>query len=849
MNMTTRNEDPDQVYLKSLTVLYVEDEDDIRDQLKLFLTRRCRRVYIAANGKKGLEAFQKYQPDIVITDILMPIMDGLKMGEHIKEIRPNIPLIVITAFEEPRYFHRAIELGVHQYVNKPVKLDILEDALIKSARILRAEAALKEVEERYRLLFKLSHIAISVADADHHHISQTLIVKPSDHKQAFEGTLVDCNEAFLALLGYESLTALQLRAENILGLISEESAVLLLHAVQQEVLVRGFSSEFELELKSINQTPVPVLAQLIMRYSETGEPMEVWIIMRDIREQRKAEQSLRLSAKVFESSRDAIIITDSQNKIISTNQAFTQIIGYTQEEVIGKDPKIFQSGRHEQAFYQELWSTLNLTGYWQGEIWNRRKKGEVFPEWISISAINNSKGEIVNYVAIFSDITDIKQAEANIEFLANYDPLTELPNRRLFIDRLDQAIKTANREKTKAAVLFFDLDHFKNINDSLGHGIGDQMLIEVASRLEGCMREVDCVSRLSGDEFAAVISDLHDIGNVITVAQKIVGSMRLPFKINDYELHMTISIGISVYPNDGKDFETLLKNADTAMYCAKKNGRDNFEFFSSSMSTQALERLSLENSLRKAVENNELKLHYQPQVAIESGKIVGMEALLRWPHKDLGIISPAKFIPLAEENGLIIPIGKWVLNEACRQNKTWQEQGLMSIPVAVNLSALQFRQSNFLEIVQEALTISQLKPCFLELELTESLLMDCSEYSVRLLKTLRQMGVQLSIDDFGTGYSSLTYLRRFPISKLKIDRSFCQNLPDDSNNSAITRAIISLGHELGLSVIAEGVEETRQLNFLEAQQCDLIQGYLYSKPLDAEEMQKLLGSVDVLPKV
>ncbi len=840
MNMTSSNEDHDQVYLKSLTVLYVEDEDDIRDQLKLFLKRRCRKVYTAANGKKGLEAFRKYQPDIVITDILMPIMDGLKMSEHIKETRPNIPIIVITAFEEPRYFHRAIELGVHQYVNKPVKLNILEDALIKSARILRAEAALKEIEERYRLLFKLSHIPISIADADHHYTEQKLIIKPSDNKQSFEGTLVDCNEAFLELLGYDNLPALQRRAENILNLISDESAERLQSSVQDELMVRGFSSEFELELKSYDKTLIPVIAQLIIRYSETGEPMEIWIIMRDIREQRKAEETLRLSAKVFESSRDAIIITDSQNNMISTNRAFTQITGYQSEEVLGKNPKMLQSGRHHPTFYQELWAALALNGYWQGEIWNRRKNGEIYPEWLSISTICNSKGDITHYVAIFSDITESKQAAAHIEFLANYDPLTKLPNRRLFIDRLEQAIKSATREKNRLAVLFFDLDHFKNINDSLGHSIGDQMLIEVALRMAGCMREVDNVARLSGDEFAAMIADMGDIGNVITVANKIIDSMRESFKINDHELHMTTSIGISVYPTDGEDFETLLKNADTAMYCAKKNGRDNFEFFSSSMSTHAFERLSLENSLRKAMEKNELKLHYQPQFAIESGKIVAMEALLRWPHPDFGMISPDKFIPLAEETGLIIPIGKWILNEACRQNKVWQEQGLIAIPVAVNLSAVQFRQHNLMEIVQDALATSHLKPCFLELELTESLLMDCSEYSVRVLKTFRQMGVLLSIDDFGTGYSSMTYLSRFPISKLKIDRSFCQNIPDDSNNSAISRAIISLGHELGLSVIAEGVEEIRQFNFLEAQQCDLIQGYLYSKPLNAKDMQDLL---------
>lgn len=500
-----------------------------------------------------------------------------------------------------------------------------------------------------------------------------------------------------------------------------------------------------------------------------------------------------------------------------------------------------QSGRHDSQYYQKLWSDLNAKGYWQGEIWNRRKNGEIYPEWISISLVYDDDGEVSHFIAIFSDISELKTTEAHIEFLANYDPLTQLPNRRLYVDRLDQAIKTASREKTQLAVLFFDLDHFKTINDSLGHSIGDQMLIEVGTRISQCMREIDSVSRLSGDEFAALITDVNDVNDVITVVTKIIEGIRKAFKINEYELHVTISIGISVYPDDGKSYEILLKNADTAMYCAKNSGRDNFEFFSPSMSTHALERLALESSLRKAVENNDLQVFYQPQVQIDTGKIIGMEALLRWPHSEMGMISPDKFIPLAEDTGLIIPIGKWVLEQACRQNKLWQQQGLIAVPVAVNLSAVQFRQHNLLEIVEETLVKTGLKPAFFELELTESLLMDCSEYNVTLLRAFRQLGVQLSIDDFGTGYSSLSYLKRFPLNKLKIDRSFVMDILADKNNASITSAIISLGHDLGLCVIAEGVEEEKQFNFLQAHQCDEIQGYLFSQPVAAEEMEKLLS--------
>jgi len=839
INSPEHNDQTDKNYLRSLSILYVEDEDAVRDQLKTYLARRCSKVYTAANGKKGLEAFKKNKPDIIVSDILMPIMDGLKMAEYIKEIDPSIPIILTTAFEEPRYFHQAIELGVHQYVTKPVKMPILEQALLKSARVLRAEAALKEIEERYRVLFKLSHFAISVTDVEpEEKKEQPLVI--SDETALNEGDLVDCNEAFLSLLGYSNIKTLQDQEQNIYSLMTEESAKLFNGLVHDELLIRGFSREFELELVGAKQVKIPVIAQLVLRYSDSGEPLEVWGVMRDVREQRKNEESLRLSSKVFESSKDAIIISDNNNTIISVNQAFTDITGYEASEAVGKNPNMLQSGRHEPSFYQELWAELVTTGYWQGEIWNRRKNGEIFPEWISISLVYDLQHKVSHFIAIFSDITKLKDAEADIEFLANYDPLTKLPNRRLFVDRLGQSIKTASRDNTSLAVLFFDLDHFKTINDSLGHNVGDQMLIEVGERISSCMREIDSVSRLSGDEFAAVINNISDVGSVITVVKKIIDTIRLGFKIKDYELHVTISIGISVYPNDGDNYEILLKNADTAMYCAKHNGRDNFEFFSPSMSSQALERLALEGSLRKAVENEDLLVYYQPKVNTETGRIVGMEALLRWPHPELGMISPSKFIPLAEETGLIIPIGKWVLKEACRQNKEWQDQGLIAVPVAVNLSAVQFRQHNLLDIVKATLDATDLQACYLDLELTEGLLMDCSEYNVTLLKEFRRLGVHLSIDDFGTGYSSLSYLKRFPISKLKIDRSFIMGVPADKNSALITSAIISLGHDLEMTVIAEGVETEEQFNFMQAHQCDEIQGYLFSKPAPAEEMEKLL---------
>ncbi|MCK5662852.1 MAG: EAL domain-containing protein, partial [Thiotrichaceae bacterium] len=563
-------------------------------------------------------------------------------------------------------------------------------------------------------------------------------------------------------------------------------------------------------------------------------------------------KQLQLAANVLGNIAEGVVVTDTESSIVSVNKAVSAITGYSEKEIIGQKPSVWKSQHHDESFYQEMWRSLSETLHWQGEIWNRRKNGETYPEWISISLVYDDAGEVSHFIAIFSDISDIKVTEAHIEFLANYDPLTQLPNRRLFIDRLDQAIKTADREKSRLAVLFFDLDHFKTINDSLGHSIGDQMLIEVGARISDCMREIDSVSRLSGDEFAAVISDISEVGDVITVANKIIESIRNAFKIRDYELHVTISIGISVYPSDGENYEILLKNADTAMYCAKNSGRDNFEFFSPSMSTQALERLALEGSLRKAVENKELLVFYQPQIQIDTGKIVGMEALLRWPHPEMGMIPPDKFIPLAEETGLIIPIGKWVLIEACRQNKAWQEQGLTAVPVAVNLSAVQFRQHNLLEIVQETLLETGLKACFLELELTESLLMDCSEYNITLLREFRRLGVHLSIDDFGTGYSNLEYLTKFNVDILKIDRSFIEGIPHSKGQYAIVLAIINMAKALGLKVVAEGIETDKQLNALKKIDCHYGQGYFWSKALPANDLlsyldQESLNAIKPIP--
>ena len=563
-------------------------------------------------------------------------------------------------------------------------------------------------------------------------------------------------------------------------------------------------------------------------------------IILDTAGRKKSEKELNLAHKVFENIGEAVSVTDADNNYVSVNPAFSRITGYTSEEVIGKNPKFMASGRHDREFYQKMWKSINQYGYWQGEIWNRRKNAEIYPKWLSIVAVKDAQDNLQNYIAVFSDISERKAADERIYFMAHYDTLTGLPNRNLLHDRILHAIVSAPRHKTKVAILFLDLDRFKIINDNLGHSIGDLLLQAVTERLKGCLRSSDTIARLGGDEFLIVIPDLRDATYAATVAQKILDSLSRHYVIRDIELHTTVSIGISLYPDDGTANEELIANADVAMYRAKEIGRNNYQFFAPAMNDRSYERLTFENKLRRALERREFVIHYQPQVNSMTGLIIGAEALVRWQHPKMGLVSPGMFIPIAEESGLIIRIGEWVLREVCRQAKAWQEEGLPPIPVAVNLSAVQFRQNNLVEMVDDALKESGLDPHCLELEITESGIMQNSETSVHTLRLLKQMGLKLSVDDFGTGYSSLSYLKKFPIDKLKIDQSFVRDITTDQDDAAIINAIIGMANSLKLRVIAEGVETVEQQNFLNANGCFESQGYYFCKPLPAEEFRELL---------
>ena len=550
-----------------------------------------------------------------------------------------------------------------------------------------------------------------------------------------------------------------------------------------------------------------------------------------------------IAARLFEATPQGVLITDHQLRIIAVNPAFTATTGYSEEAVLGHTPSMLASGRHEANFYEAMWEGLESRGYWQGEIWNRRKNGEVYPEWLTITALRDDAGEVTHYAGIFSDLSAQEQVQERLRSLAYYDLLTDLPNRLLFRDRLRYAIAQARRDKHRLALMFLDLDRFKTINDTLGHSTGDALLRTVADRIKCHVRESDTVARLGGDEFTILLPNLGGKRDVTPVANKLIEVLASPMEVEGQNLYVTASIGIALFPDDGDDEESLLKHADTAMYRAKTSGRDNYQFYTAKMGQEVAERLELENDLREAMERQELDVHYQPQVDLESGHMVGMEALLRWHHPVRGDISPARFVPIAEESGLIIHLGEWVLRRALTDLKHWLLNGHPDMRMAVNLSPLQLRQVDLPQRVALVLDELGLDSSHLELELTESMLVEDDQVTREVLGKLNAMGVRLAIDDFGTGYCSLSYLDQLDVDVLKIDRSFVQRMRTGRSCGTVTAAIVDLGHKLGLSVVAEGIETLEQLARVSASGCDVLQGFLLARPAaDLTAMRTAIGA-------
>ncbi|MBI5437274.1 MAG: EAL domain-containing protein [Nitrosomonadales bacterium] len=560
---------------------------------------------------------------------------------------------------------------------------------------------------------------------------------------------------------------------------------------------------------------------------------------------REKSRSLQLAASVIAHAHESIIITDSTGNIVDVNPAFTKVTGYTREEALGKNPRLLQSGRHGPEFYAGMWQSIKGVGQWSGEVWNRRKNGEIFPEWLSITTVTGEDGGVTHYVGSGTDITERKQSEADIHNLSFYDPLTQLPNRRMLMDHLYQTLVIGTGGTGHRALLFVGLDNFKVINDSKGHGIGDLLLIRAASRLKTCIGEDDIIVRTGGDEFVVVLENLSEEAEQATaqaklVAEKILGAISQPYSLQGHEYHITISIGVGLFCEHEMSVDDLLKRADTAMHQARQSGRNILRFFDPTMQDALEERMALESDLRAALQQQQFRLYYQMQVD-HTGHVLGAEVLLRWIHPSHGLVSPMKFIPLAEEVGLILPIGQWVLEAACKQIKAWEaDPHTRDLQLAVNVSAGQFHQPDFVERVNKVLKQTTIFPSRLKLELTESMVLDDVADTIAKMHALKQMGVRFSMDDFGTGYSSLAYLSQLPLDQLKIDQSFVRNIGTKSADAVIVQTIVGMAGNLGMEVIAEGVETQAQRDFLERIGCMAYQGYLFSKPVPLEDFEKKL---------
>ncbi|MCW3171768.1 sensor domain-containing protein [Shewanella subflava] len=562
---------------------------------------------------------------------------------------------------------------------------------------------------------------------------------------------------------------------------------------------------------------------------------------RDIAKHKAAEEQLMLAACVFENAVEGVVVTDKDGVICDVNQAFTQITGYRLDEVVGKNPNLLSSGRHSKQFFAKMWNTLLVNGKWHGEIWNRRKNGSVFPQAITLSAVYGEDSCIKFFVGVFADISLLKQTEEKLKNLAYVDPLTGLPNRMRFVSYLEQEISHALRGKKQLAILCIDIDLFKHINESLGHLAGDEIIVELSKRLSYALSEFDVLARLGSDEFVVLLPTITDTESVFSSISHLRRVFERPFIIDNAQpIHLTASIGVSLYPNDGLDADGLLRNVDAAMHRAKSQGRNGYAFYTEGMTAEAAEQLKLQSALHQAIINNDFHLVYQPKIHLASGQVNGFEALIRWYDPKLGQISPADFIPLAEKIGLINEIGLWVLKTACIQGVNWLTQGLQFSRISVNVASLQLQKSDFVDKVRDILLATGLPAKHLDIEVTESCMMTNQAAVIKDLRQLSAMGISISIDDFGTGYSSLNYLKKLPLDTLKIDQSFVKNIPFDSNNCAIAKAVIALGHALNLQVIAEGVETQQQADFLLHNNCDLAQGYLYSKPKLAEDLNEFL---------
>lgn len=695
---------------------------------------------------------------------------------------------------------------------EPFQLDMVEAIVV----VVRDITQLKETQQQ------LQTSEEKFAKAFHASPDGLLLSRQRD------GLLIEFNEGFSRLTGFTAATSIDQTALELGIWVDLNERKHLLELMRRDGFVRDFICHIRradglIRLCELSSRPLPI-----------GDEDCMLTIARDITERQLMQEKLQQAATVFESTAEGVLITDTRQNIIAVNRAFSEITGYSEAEALGQTPRLLASGLHDSAFYAAMWHQLTSHGHWQGEISNRRKSSELYPSWLTISAVRNRENVVTHFVAVFADISSLKLAQARLDYQAHHDPLTGLPNRTLFENRLQAALNGHQQTGKQGAVLFLDLDRFKHINDSLGHPVGDLLLKGIALRLKEQLRDIDTVARLGGDEFIILLPGLQHEGDAEHLANKLLACFTPPFQAGEHEFFISASIGTSLYPQDGTDVATLVKNADAAMYRSKAKGRNRVECYTRDLTVQAKERVALEHELRRAIERNECSLYYQPKLCLKTHALIGAEALIRWHHPTFGDVPPEHFIPLAEENGMILQIGDWVLEQACRQLHAWQGTFDDFGPLSVNLAGAQLRHPNLLPRIEQLLHDYRLEPGCLQLEITENFIMSQAEEALDVLHELKRLGVQLAIDDFGTGYSSLSYLKRLPLDFLKIDQSFVRGLPDDPHDVAIVRAIIALGHSMQFTIIAEGVENPAQQAFLADEGCEQMQGYIVSLPLPPE---------------
>jgi len=806
----------------SLRVLVVEDNPGDARLVRAYLEEEsttpveCQRADTLA---QALASMQAHPADIVLLDLSLPDSYGLETLARLRAAFPSVPVVVLTGTNDEEIALEALRQGAQDYLVKGQGGgELVRRAVRYAIGRSEAEAALRQSETRFRALFMNAGAGVILVDRN--------------------GAFLHCNPAFCAMVGR---TEAELQALTIGEITHPEDRARVEDLYRK--IIDGEIDSYDTTKRYLHRDgSVRWVRLTVTAMSDTADPAvcHAVAVVEDVTETRRLEDHMRLATTVFENTGEGLFVTDANRRIIHVNPAFSVLTGYQPQDVLGRSPRVLSSGRHPPEFYLQMLESLKRTGKWQGEIWNRRKNGEMFAVWLNIAEVHDESGRTTNFVSVFSDITARKEDEERLSYQANHDPLTRLPNRTLFQERLSRALTRATRSRGMVALLFIDLDFFKQVNDTLGHLAGDLLLQQVAERLAACVRQGDTVARLAGDEFTVILEDLTEARDSAVVAHKILSLLAQPFDLAGQRAQISSSIGVALYPADADDAATLVKLADAAMYGAKRQGRNGCRFHSETINAQAFHRLALEGSLRRAVERQEFDLHFQPLFTARGGSVAAVEALLRWQHPDLGTMPPAQFLALAEESGLSEAIGREVLRQACRQAKSWLDLGIAPGRVCVNLSPRQIRSAEIVTVVAQILAETGLPAAMLELDLPEQCVTDRGHNVDALLTRLKALGVKIALDEFGSGYSSFSALRHLPADRLKISRSFILDAVAGHENAEVLTAIVAVARGLHMEVVAAGIETPAHWAAMIRYECELVQGFLFAPPMPAEQMTAFL---------